>query len=64
MKAYEKREFIYECAMRGFQGSLANPTQQASIASIVRDAEKLWQELQDWEAQQSDSDAATDPTTR
>lgn len=46
---YSKKEFIYECSLRGFQGSLSNPTQQASIASIVREAEKLWNELQEWE---------------
>ncbi len=52
MTQQEKTAFIYECAMRGFQGSLANPTQQASVASIVRDAERLWNELQDWQQQQ------------
>ena len=60
MKPYNKRDFIYECAIRGFQGSLSNPTQQASIASIVRDSEKLWHELQDWESQQSDLDEPAD----
>ena len=35
---YSKKEFIYECCLRGLQGSLSNPNQQASIASIVRDA--------------------------
>ena len=53
MTQQEKTTFIYECAMRGFQGSLANPTQQASVASIVRDAERLWNELEDWQQQQS-----------
>ncbi len=52
MKPYTKREFMYECAMRALQGSHANPTQQASIASMVRDAEKLWEELQEWETRQ------------
>ena len=47
-----KKAFIYECSISGLQGSLANPTQKASVASIVRDAEKLWDELQDWETQQ------------
>jgi len=51
---YTKKAFIYECSMRGLQGSLANPNQQVSIASIVRDAEKLWEELQDWEQQNND----------
>ena len=46
---YSKKEFIYECSLRGFQGSLSNPSQQVSIASIVREAEKLWDELQEWE---------------
>jgi len=53
MNTWDKKAFIYECAMRGFQGRVANPTQQASIASLVRDAEKLWQELQEWESQQT-----------
>lgn len=52
MSEWNKKEFIYECAMRGFQGSMANPTQQSSIAAIVRDAEKLWSELQEWESLQ------------
>ena len=56
MKPYSKREFMYECAMRALQGSHANPTQQASIAAIVRDAEKLWDELQEWEARQEPID--------
>lgn len=49
MTSFTKKTFIYECAMRGFQGSMANPTQQPSIASLVRDAERLWNELQEWE---------------
>lgn len=52
---YSKKAFIYECSLRGFQGSLSNPTQQASIASIVREAEKLWDELQEWEALNDDN---------
>lgn len=48
---YNKKEFIYECCLRGLQGSLSNPNQQVSIASIVRNAEKLWEELQEWEQQ-------------
>lgn len=54
---YSKKDFIYECSLRGFQGSLSNPTQQASIASIVREAEKLWDELQEWEAQNPGQDS-------
>ena len=53
---YSKKAFIYECSLRGFQGSLSNPTQQASIASIVREAEKLWNELQEWEENHPDQD--------
>ena len=53
---YSKKEFIYECCLRGLQGSLSNPAQQVSVASIVRDAEKLWHELQEWEQQNSESD--------
>lgn len=52
---YSKKAFIYECSLRGLQGSLANPSQQVSIASIVRDAEKLWHELQEWEQQQDEA---------
>jgi len=47
-----RRAFIYQAALHGFQGSLANPTQQASVASIVREAEKLWDELREWEDRQ------------
>lgn len=54
---YSKQEFIYECCLRGLQGSLANPNQQASIASLVRDAEKLWDELQEWERQNTAEDS-------
>lgn len=53
---YTKKEFIYECSLRGLQGSLANPNQQVSIASILRDAERLWEELQEWEQQNSDQE--------
>lgn len=54
---YTKKEFIYECSLRGLQGSLSNPSQQTSIAGIVRDAEKLWNELQEWEQQNNDQEA-------
>ncbi len=60
MNQWDKNTFIYECAMRGFQGRLANPAQQASIASIVRDAEQLWIELQDWQEQQQQNDQNED----
>lgn len=56
MEGYSKREFMYECAMRALQGSHANPSQQASVAAIVRDAEKLWEELQEWETRQGHQD--------
>jgi len=49
LPAYTKQQFVYECAMRAFQGSFSNPSHQASIASIVRGAEQLWDELQEWE---------------
>ncbi len=60
MNQWDKNTFIYECAMRGFQGRLANPAQQASIASSVRDAEQLWIELQDWQQQQNDQNDQND----
>ena len=43
-----KEQFVFECAVRALAGSLANPAAQASIASLVRDAEKLWHELDEW----------------
>ena len=49
IRHYSKKDFVYECAMRALQGSFSNPSHQATIASIVRDAEKLWDELQEWE---------------
>lgn len=47
-----KKEFMYECAMRAMQGSFANPADQLSPARMVRDAERLWNELQEWEQQE------------
>lgn len=44
-----KKEFMYECSMRAMQGSFANPADQLSPARMVRDAERLWNELQEWE---------------
>lgn len=60
MQKWDKKAFVYECALKGFQGSLANPSQQASIASIVRDAERLWDELQEWEQQEQSTTRAGD----
>ena len=48
-----KKDFVYECAMRALQGSFSNPTRKPSVASMVREAEKLWEELQDWQQVQS-----------
>ena len=45
----DKQAFIYESSLRALQGSFANPNNHASVASMVRTAEKLWDELQDWE---------------
>ncbi|MCF7980358.1 MAG: hypothetical protein K9K86_00130 [Pseudomonadales bacterium] len=56
MNHWSKKAFVYECAMRGFQGSMANPSQHSSIAALVRDAERLWDELQEWEALQLEKD--------
>lgn len=53
-----KQEFIYESSLRALQGSFANPNSQASVASMVRTAEQLWAELQDWELREK---TATEP---
>tara|TARA_B100000676_G_scaffold305272_1_gene359120 strand:+ start:1185 stop:1367 length:183 start_codon:yes stop_codon:yes gene_type:complete len=47
-----KKAFVYECASRALAASFSNPTAKPSIASMVRDAEKLWEELQEWETRQ------------
>ena len=44
-----RKEFVYECASRALAASFSNPTAKPSIASMVRDADKLWDELQEWE---------------
>ena len=44
-----RKEFVYEVAARALVGHFANPTPSASVASMVRDADKLWQELQEWQ---------------
>lgn len=44
----DRKEFVYECAARALAASFSNPTDKPSIASMVRDADKLWHELQDW----------------
>ena len=45
----DRREFVYEVAARALAGHFANPTPSASIASMVRDADKLWSELEEWQ---------------
>lgn len=45
----DRREFVYEVAARALAGHFANPTPSASIASMVRDADKLWSELAEWQ---------------
>jgi membrane-bound inhibitor of C-type lysozyme len=45
----DKKEFVYECAARALAASFANPAAKPSIASMVRDASKLWDELKEWE---------------
>jgi hypothetical protein len=47
-----REEFVFECATRALAASFANPTAKPSIASMVRDADALWQELQEWQALQ------------
>ena len=48
----QRKEFVYECASRALAASFSNPSAKPSIASMVRDAEKLWEELQEWENRQ------------
>ena len=48
-----KEQFVFECAVRALAGSMANPAAKASIASLVRDAEKLWHELDEWRRMQT-----------
>ena len=45
----ERQEFVYECAARALAASFSNPAAKPSIASMVRDAAKLWDELKEWE---------------
>ncbi|EKF75826.1 hypothetical protein A11A3_03117 [Alcanivorax hongdengensis A-11-3] len=47
-----RKAFVYECASRALAASFANPTAKPSVASMVRDADKLWEELQEWENRQ------------
>ncbi len=47
-----QKAFVYECASRALAASFSNPSAKPSIASLVRDAEKLWEELQEWENRQ------------
>ena len=47
-----QKAFVYECASRALAARLSNPSAKPSIASMVRDAEKLWEELQEWENRQ------------
>lgn len=44
-----REEFVYEVAARALAGYFANPGSSASIAKMVRDADKLWQELEEWQ---------------
>ncbi len=48
----DQKAFVYECASRALAASFSNPAAKPSIASMVRDAEKLWEELQEWENRQ------------
>ena len=47
-----KQAFEYECASRALAASFSNPAAKPSVASMVRDAEKLWDELQEWQTRQ------------
>ena len=53
----DKKEFMYRCSMHAMQGSFANASTQASPARIVRETEKLWEELQEWERAQESNGA-------
>ena len=44
-----RKEFVYEVAARALAGYFANPSSSTSIAKMVRDADKLWQELEEWQ---------------
>lgn len=44
-----REEFVFEAATRALAGHYANPTPSASIAGMVRDADKLWEELKEWQ---------------
>ena len=48
-----REEFVFECAARALAASFSNPTAKPSIASMVRDADKLWEELQEWMREQA-----------
>ncbi|KGD64415.1 hypothetical protein Y5S_02170 [Alcanivorax nanhaiticus] len=50
-----RKEFVYECASRALAASFSNPTAKPSIASMVRDADKLWEELQEWDNARQES---------
>ncbi len=50
-----RKEFVYECASRALAASFSNPASKPSIASMVRDADKLWEELQEWETLRQES---------
>ena len=44
----EREEFVHFAAVMALQGSMANSTARATTASLVREADSLWTELQDW----------------
>lgn len=50
-----RKEFVYECASRALAASFSNPTAKPSIASMVRDADRLWDELEEWEQTRQES---------
>lgn len=50
-----RKEFVYECASRALAASFSNPTAKPSIASMVRDADKLWDELEEWDKSRQES---------
>lgn len=50
-----RKEFVYECASRALAASFSNPAAKPSIASMVRDADKLWDELEEWDNTRQES---------
>lgn len=44
----DRESFVYLASMMALQGSFANSSARATPASLVREADALWKELQEW----------------